>query len=332
VGLLRPRHVWTVAEDELYVSSGRWDDYLEPALPEERDCYAAIAGSLSALAERHAPVDLDVRLRSHPSPILCVLADYGSAETQRERPFAERVRDLLGLLAEAVPALDLGDLLPRRPPALAAVAPVAEVIGTKEVLPQAPAVTPPVTDERALELARRLAAKGQVHKALRAVEDQLRVTPGLAEAVMLREELRALERREKRRRLEPRNAQALLEAGFSYLAVGATTTAVEALGQATRLEPDLYLAQLLLGVAMHKEGQPVAARAAYTRAAALNPGEGVVGDLLATLGRGEPPPRLAETATLGHPPCSVRKHGPVEGVRPFWIPAHLTIGAVPATR
>ncbi len=110
-----------------------------------------------------------------------------------------------------------------------------------------------------LQRAREEAALGRTHKALRLLDDLLRQKPAHPEALQLQEELRLLERREKRLRRQPRSAQAQLEAGFSYLMVGRNGDAIEAFGRAREIDSSLYLAHLPLGMVHHKEGRMAAA-------------------------------------------------------------------------
>jgi len=155
----------------------------------------------------------------------------------------------------------------------------------------------PVQAPRAADLLSRagyLATHGRLHKARRAVEDALREDPTNPDAWRLQQELIRLEAREKRRQREPRSAQAQLEAGFSYLSLGCDDGAVEAFRLAARLQPDLYLAHLLLGIAHHHRMQVAEAQLAYERAARLQPMERAPRQLLAALRRGEPPPRPVE--------------------------------------
>ncbi len=147
---------------------------------------------------------------------------------------------------------------------------------------------------RLLKESQELVARGRIHKALRAVDELLRLDPSHSDAIRLRDSLRLLERREKRRFREPRSTQAQLEAGFSYLAHNRNREAIAALTQAGRLSPELHLAHLLLGVAFHREGDVASAKRAYERAARWPSNESTCRDLIASLLRGEPPPPLME--------------------------------------
>jgi hypothetical protein len=174
---------------------------------------------------------------------------------------------------------------------------VAEVAVSPVRPAEAGSAALPAQAARAADLLSRatdLATHGHSHKARRAVEDALREDPTNSDAWGLRQELIRLEAREKRRQREPRNPQAQLEAGFSYLSLGCDDAAVEAFRLAARLQPDLYLAHLLLGIAHHHRKQMAEAQLAYERAARLQPTERVPRQLLASLRRGEPPPRPVE--------------------------------------
>jgi tetratricopeptide (TPR) repeat protein len=129
---------------------------------------------------------------------------------------------------------------------------------------------------------------------LRTLATALRCEPSYAPAAALRRTLLVLEQREKRRRREPRNARAQLEAGFSYLLASRCREAVDALGTAARLEPTHYLAHLLYGIALHGEGETQIAKRAYESAARLKPYEEVPRRLIAALERGEPPPPMVD--------------------------------------
>jgi hypothetical protein len=145
-----------------------------------------------------------------------------------------------------------------------------------------------------LERARSLAARGQMHKAQRVAEGVAATCPGHPGAVDLLQQLKLLERRAKRRSREPGNAQAQLEAGFSYLLLNCNREAIKPLEQAGRISPGLYLAHLLLGIAHHRQGDASAARTAYQKAARLRSNQALHDDLLAALVRGEPPVPLVE--------------------------------------
>lgn len=146
--------------------------------------------------------------------------------------------------------------------------------------------------------ARELAARGNLHKALRILDELLRDSPGLFEAEELAAAIRTLDRREKRVRREPRSSQARLEVGFSYLRLGRNRDAAQALREAVRMEPDFYLAQLLLGISLHRLGDVLLAGSAYRRAGQLRPAERVPAELLSALEKGEPPFELAESTPV----------------------------------
>ena len=77
--------------------------------------------------------------------------------------------------------------------------------------------------------------------ALQVVEDVLRQDPTNVGAQRLREQLVLLGKRERRLRHDPSNAQAQLEVGFSYFALACYPEAIEALSEAARLNPDLFM-------------------------------------------------------------------------------------------
>jgi len=220
------------------------------------------------------------------------------------------VADILLKLAHAAPALDCGDLIPERvrPPRPSRVQQTGGLSLARGQEAASSITTPPSNgtvqklgapqparhlktaiqaqpSTASMEKAHALAARGQLHKALRVVDDVLRLALDHAEARLLRERLRLLEQREKKRRWEPRNPQAQLEANRD---------ATDALQKACQLSPDLYLAHLLRGIALHRLGEVREARSAYFRAARLRPGDDIHDDLLSALERGEPPMPLVE--------------------------------------
>jgi len=140
-----------------------------------------------------------------------------------------------------------------------------------------------------VERARGVAKCGQLHRAMRLLDDILRQSPGHPCAKQLRDELRLLESREKRRAQNPRDPRAHLELGFSYLRLDRNREAAEALHTAARMAPNLYLAHLLLGIAMHRLGRGSDARSAYRRASKLRPDDRTHLDLLDALEKGLPP-------------------------------------------
>lgn len=131
-------------------------------------------------------------------------------------------------------------------------------------------------------------------RALQAVDDLLRQNPSDVGARRLREEIRLLGKRESRRQCEPENAQAQLEVGFSYLVLACYSDAIEALREAVRLDPGLFIAQVVLGVAYHHQKQTDEARRCYEQAIRLEPTNRVCRDLLRALLRGELPPMPIE--------------------------------------
>lgn len=149
------------------------------------------------------------------------------------------------------------------------------------------------TDE-ALKQAREDASRGLVRKALHLVDQVVERDRHSIAALELQQELRLLEDRDNRRRRAPWDAQALMEAGFSYLSLNANSQAADLLSRAVSLRPDKFMANCLLGIAMHRQGQHKAALHAYQRAILLRPGDPIPLGLMAALSRGEPPPPLEE--------------------------------------
>lgn len=296
--------------------------------PDEESWMEAAAADLAATL---AAAGLDAVAHPGIPPAVGVLALRVGDESARHTAPTDRLLALLARVAAAAPALDFGDLLPRwsvagdgasvslaaadPPPSAVAAEPAAVVatVSTDEPIESAPLIpsTPPVlviadlspspaeargkpTAAGLLEEARRRAARGQIVKARRAVEEALALTPALGEAQSLRHELCVLERREKRLASRPRDAQAQLEVGFSRLTLGLVASGVAALATAIRLDPDLYLGHLLLGMAYHRAGQVEEARRSYSIAARLRPSDATASDLARCLARGEPPPKLVE--------------------------------------
>ena len=306
-------------DGRLFASCGVSDDYLELTLPEAVGLESPLLSGLRALC--HAPDGrIGVQLCDGTPALVCVTVLYVNAPEQRTRPPIVRVADILSELARVAPAFDFGDLLPEevRRPRLSR----AQHVAVPSLEPEREAVTPstslsvvervqrpvgpvggtsPLEDTvqaqpsaAGMEKANALAARGQLHKALRAVDDVLRLAPDLFEARQLLEWLKLLEQREKKRRREPRNPQAQLEAGFSYLQLEAYHDAADALRSACQLGPNLYLAHLLCGIALHRLGEVREARSAYFRAARLRPGDDIHDDLLSALEKGQPPMPLVE--------------------------------------
>ena len=85
-----------------------------------------------------------------------------------------------------------------------------------------------------------------------------------------------------------------MEVGFSYLFFRRLAEAREAPAQAVPLNPRVYLARLLYGVALHAPGEREAAAREYNRAADLSLFEGTPRHLLADLEQDLPPPPLVE--------------------------------------
>ena len=305
----------------LFASSGHADDYLELTLPEVAGLASTLLSELCCISHEQ-DVQIGANVHEGPPLLLCVTALYINAQAQKTRPPAARIADILIVLSRVAPSIDFGDLLPEHlrlpqsqaqqtaapsfvskqqaanstcaPSVCEAAQPVASPSWATSPL-AAPAYTQPSAGS--VEKARAIAARGQLHKALRAVEDVLRFAPDHFEARQLKESLKLLEQREKQRRREPRNPQVHLEAGFSYLRLQANRDAAEALQKACQLSPDLYLAQLLRGIALHRLGDVREARSAYFHAARLRPGDSVHDDLLYALESGQPPMPLAESET-----------------------------------
>ncbi|MHB1133370.1 MAG: hypothetical protein ACYC4L_13430 [Chloroflexota bacterium] len=290
----------------LFVSQGYYDDYLELELPQQAALLADVATRLAQLPREVAGGEIDVRLREGEPPTLGLLVDYAGREEARRRGPAERLRLILSQVRRALPDLKAGDLLcgedlaalpAQNDVAIAAPPPLTGPLATTE--PSTPA-RGGVAHNRVgmawtyLERARRLAGRGQLHKALRATDESLRQEPGHPAALALRQELRLLEQRAKRARRAPRDAQAQLEVGYSHLSLRNLDEAILALRRSRQLAPGLYLASLLLGVALHQRGRGDEARLAYEQALLLNGKESTARSLLAALNHGEPPPLLAE--------------------------------------
>lgn len=314
---------------ELFASLGRVDDYLELELP--RSAYASgLLEGLDGLPTELAGDRLDWRARDGDPPILSFML-LRSGSHQPADPAPARLGRLLSEIARLAPGFDFGELAPK-PPAEAPIPspmpalPVAQTAPRVEAPAPAPlseqsADAPPtgnhpgkgghnpawLMDRSSIAVAMEHARRGRTHQALRILNEVLSRTPGHQEAHHLRDSLRLMERREKRRRREPRNAQAQLEAGFSYLALNRGQDALDALTSATRLDPRHHLAHLLLGIAYHREGRADSARAAYLRSSRLRPDPGVFPDLLSALDRGDPPPELAE-APVSQPGGGERSH------------------------
>lgn len=284
------RHSITLAGEagELYAIFGKWDDYVEIVLPEKPELVEAAQRGVSTINPETAFGSIDVRFHNASPPLISILALYVSAPEHRSRSRSERLSSILEKLARAVPAFDFGDLL--REQSTPALSPSRDQTISTAIASSKPAIK--ISLESVIELARR----GQVNKALRSLDGILLIQPNNYDAWKFREELRLLERREKRRRREPYNLQAQLEVGFSYLLVERNEDAAEALARATKINPNQYLAHLLLGIALHRQGQVKRARSAYRRAAKLRPDDKkTLEGLLDALDRGEPPLPIAET-------------------------------------
>jgi hypothetical protein len=310
---------------QLFASCGSQDDYVELVLPESPELEARTRRRLTLLHEGTTAELLDVRFSDDRPTTVSILALYAGAAFSdwRSRPYPDRLAGVLAHLAAVEPGFDFGELLPVGPLAVkaapvaeplcpAAVAdPVAETsaasgpvdeLAAARAVPRVDAV--PTADHRDSSRSRsavdylgragELAARGRVHKALRAVEDALRQNSADREAWALREELQLLERRERRRQREPKNAQAQLEVGFSYLTFGSDGEAIAALREAARLDSNFYLAHLILGIALHHGKRVREAQVCYERAARLRPLEEAPRELLRSLRRGLPPFRPVE--------------------------------------
>jgi hypothetical protein len=288
----------------LYASGGRVDDYVELALPAAATLDSTERMALLSLGREWSTGRIDVAITSGRPPTVSLTALYVGDSAERRAPSSERLARLFAGLAEALPRLDLGDLAPVVVPAPVAdestLAPVASPVAA---IPTEPAressvgpidPTPSVTAAELVGRARRCAARRQIHKASRLLDDARRLSPGSLEVRALREELSRLDGREKRRQRDPKSAQAQLEAGFSYLVIGCDAVAVAALREATRLHPGLYRGWLLLGTAYHYQGREAEARASYEMAARLRPLDETPRELLAALFHGEAPPRPVE--------------------------------------
>jgi tetratricopeptide (TPR) repeat protein len=299
----------------LFVSCGHSDDYLELVLADGAGSDSHVLDSLVEGPTATGHHDLDVRLAAGEPPTVSVLAMYTSDEVARSQPPEARVEGILRALARKQPGLDFGGLLPKpavpaqtaptTPSDVSVSVPVAPRDATEETAEvtasatcnvdqcqtQAPPERLPVT---LFDRAGNLAARGEVHRALYLVDETLRRDPHDKDAWALREELMLLEARERRRQRVPDEAQAQLEVGFSYLTLGCDALATAALAEAARLKPNLYLAQVMLGVAHHHQKQAKLAKVCYERASRVRPRERTPRELLHALACGLPPPRPVE--------------------------------------
>jgi hypothetical protein len=115
---------------------------------------------------------------------------------------------------------------------------------------------PPVANPGAavnfVSRAEKLAARGQSCKAARAIENALRQDGTNRDARALRDDLCLLEKRLRRLQRESHNALILMECGFSYLRLDNDLQAVAYLQRAVSRAPQLFLAQVLLGIGRHR--------------------------------------------------------------------------------
>ena len=306
---------------QLFVSSGRADDYLELALPAGLDRESGLVSNLRCLRSIQNGVEIGLHVHQHSPVIVSLTALYINTPESQALPIRDRSLRILAGMQRVAPELDFGDLLPESLMASIETQPANPPAGTTDpavnaglavgqsdsgapnenaptagkgqsgltIVPtEAPRPEIPVGPSVAEQMVkiREHAARGRLHKALRLLEAVLQREPDRYEAIQLRQSLKLLERREKRRQREPRNAQAHLEVGFSYLTLERDQEAAESLRQATRLDRNLFLAHLLLGIAEHRRGQLPSARDSYGRAAQLRPGDETVLDLLSALERG----------------------------------------------
>ncbi len=164
----------------------------------------------------------------------------------------------------------------------------------------------------AMRRAHMYAGRGRVDRALEAVGEVLRHDRRNEDACLLRAELLLLQQREQKRQRQPSSAQAHLEAGFSYLLFNANRKALDALRRAVVLDPGLYLAHTLMGIAQHREGDASGAFSSYQQALRIRPAEEVPAHLISSLAKGEAPPLLAEdrlATRLGWPGLPLSRGG-----------------------
>lgn len=292
-------------EGILFVSSGLADDYLEMNLP---DSVEPDSEMLRHLGDNATVYDLDVQVYPGRPVLVGVTALYIDAPERKASPQARRIETILTQLSGMIPGIDFGDLLPERS-AAATPLDAGAVQKAEEQAPPASARQVRLLDPLLLrmrsarvEKARGLAGSGHLKKATTLLEEVLRDSPGDPGAVPLLEAIRLLERREKRLRKEPASLQANLEVGFSYLVLDRNQEAARALDRTSRLGPNVYLAHLLHGIALHRLGQTVHARNAYLRAGRLRPGDTIHADLMASLEKGDPPAMLMEAGPVAVPP------------------------------
>ncbi|GEM_PF-5014675 len=302
---------WLAGEQgQLYALASRSDDYIELTIPNGCSVVERYKDALADLAHETDSTSLSTQIHKGPPAIIAVLHLRLSADEHGSPPFEERLASILSTLSKAVPAFDFGDLLPDeakpmeqvQPPSMeAAPAPLGEAIPSLvEAAPQSlseeaeASPRPMLVAAASLRSIRQDAKLGRLHRALRALEEILKREPNHPEAWSLMEELKLLERREKRRRREPNSAQTQLEAGFSYLLFERNQEAADAFTRATRIDSNHYLSHLLLGIALHREGQVSRARKAYQSAGRLCPKDNSYMDLLQALEQGKPPMPVAE--------------------------------------
>jgi tetratricopeptide (TPR) repeat protein len=289
---------------QLYASSCAGDDYVELVMPADWHADAAARSGLAALSLYADDQSVDIGLIAGSPEIVTATvlrvgdrADHGPAAV-------DRLANLLGQLAVAIPEIDFGDLLPRsaaEPLAAVVVEPLADAAAAVEAACEIVAesaraverVSKPGVDGL-LARATTHAAKGQAHKASRLADEALRQSSGHIGASLLRDRLRLLGRREKKRLREPHSEQAHLEVGMSWLQLGCDPLAIASFREAVRLAPANYIATLLLGLAYHHEGRLVEARVAYLAAGRLRHLDPTVSELLDALARGELPPLPVE--------------------------------------
>ena len=291
----------------LYASSGPRDEYVEIVMPADWNADAAVCSRLAALSVYSDDRSFDAGLIVGPPAIVTATTLRVGGRADDQPSTAGHLAESLRLLATALPGADFGDLLPRAiteptpSPATAGGSAVATdsaivtgLAGKTVETAQSRALPPTPGAEDLLERARAHAAKGQMHKASRLVDEALRLSPRHLGAIVLRDRLAMLNRREKRRQREPRSIQAHLEVGVTWLQLGCDSLAVAAFRDSVRVGPTSYLASLLLGIAHHHGGRVAEAGAAYAAAGALRPLDPTVADLVGALARGEPPPLPVE--------------------------------------
>ncbi len=311
----------------LYACAGKWDDYVELTLP--ADC--VITESQLAALRRHGTEELpelDARATTGQERLLCLLINYTPGCQLRQQPLRQRLQGPLARLAAALPQFDAGDLLPEQPAAedMSSALTMETAAQTERpdatTLPAAGGLTTAQGERdnaglfaaaRFTSEARQLAMRGLNVKANRLLDKALRLCPDYDPALDLRGQLKTLARREKQYRRQPRNTQAALEVGFSYLCMQRYTEAEPLLRLAAQPTDCGALTVLLHGISLHGCGHAEAARAVYQRAARLGGDKKALASLLDSLEKGEAPPLLVDDTPAGSGASPCRPAGQQRG-------------------